>query len=78
MQRITLVCTGRLKEKFYEEAAAEYVKRLGRFCRLEIVELPEQRLRQEPSPAEVRQALAREAGELSRREILPEAKIQVG
>ena len=61
MQRITLVCTGRLKEKFYEEAAAEYVKRLGRFCRLEIVELPEQRLRQEPSPAEVRQALAREA-----------------
>lgn len=60
MQRVTVICVGKLKEKFYSEAAAEYVKRLGRYCRLEIVELPEQRLPENPSQAEIGQALARE------------------
>ena len=41
MQRVTVLCVGKLKEKFYLEAAAEYVKRLQRFCKLELVELPE-------------------------------------
>ena len=49
MQRVTVVCVGKLKERFYAEAAAEYVKRLGRYCRLELVELPEQRLPENPS-----------------------------
>ena len=44
MQKITVLCVGKLKEKFYQEAAAEYVKRLGRHCKLEIIELPEERL----------------------------------
>ena len=35
MQRVTVLCVGKLKEKFYLEAAAEYVKRLSRFCKLE-------------------------------------------
>lgn len=61
MQRVSVICVGKLKEKFYAEAAAEYVKRLGRYCRLEMVELPEQRLPDHPSPAEIQRALAREA-----------------
>ena len=61
MQRVTVICVGKLKEKFYMDAAAEYVKRLSRHCKLEIVELPEQRLPEAPSPAEVEKALAREA-----------------
>ncbi len=40
---ITLICVGRLKERFYIDAAAEYQKRLTPFCRLAIVELPEAR-----------------------------------
>ena len=44
MQKMTILCTGKLKEKFYLDAAAEYVKRLSRFCKLEIIELPEERL----------------------------------
>ena len=61
MQKITVLCVGKLKEAFYRDAAAEYAKRLGRYCRLEIAELPEQRLPEDPSPAEVRRALEREA-----------------
>ena len=41
MQKVTILCVGKLKEKFYADAAAEYAKRLSRFCRLEIIELPE-------------------------------------
>ena len=61
MQRITLLCVGKLKERFYAEAAAEYAKRLGRYCRLDLVELPEERLPEAPSPAQGGAALAREA-----------------
>ena len=41
MLRITLLCTGKLKEHFYIDACEEYAKRLGRYCALERVELPE-------------------------------------
>lgn len=61
MQRITLLCVGKLKEKFYAEAAAEYAKRLSRYCRLELVELPEERLPENPSPAQIDAALRKEA-----------------
>ena len=44
MQKVTILCTGKLKEKFYLDAAAEYAKRLSRFCTLTILELPEERL----------------------------------
>ena len=60
---------GKLKEKFYRDAVEEYIKRLQRFCKLEITELPETRLPEDPSPAQVRQALAAEAALI--RERLP-------
>lgn len=61
MQKVTILCVGKLKEKFYAEAVAEYSKRLKRHCTLEIIELPESRLPDDPSTAEIRQALAAEA-----------------
>ena len=61
MRRVMVICVGRMKERFYAGAAAEYIKRLSRYCKLEIVELPEQRLPEDPSPAEVARALSREA-----------------
>ena len=67
MQKVTLLCVGKLKEKFYLEAAAEYAKRLQRLCRLEVIELPESRLPDEPSPAEIRRALQTEAAAIRER-----------
>lgn len=61
MQRITVLCVGKLKEKFYADAAAEYIKRLSRYCKIEVTELPEMRLPEDPSPAEIKKALAVEA-----------------
>ena len=69
MQKVTVLCVGKLKEKFYLEAAAEYAKRLQRHCRLEILELPEQRLPEGPAPAEIAAALEKEAAAV--REKLP-------
>lgn len=62
MQKVTILCVGKLKERFYADAAAEYGKRLSRFCKLKIVELSESRLSETPSPAEIEQALLEEAG----------------
>ena len=61
MQKVSIICVGKMKEKFYIEAAAEYSKRLSRFCKLEIVELPEDRLPDDPSQAQIDAALAKEA-----------------
>ena len=69
MQKVTVLCVGKLKEKFYTEASAEYLKRLQRHCKCEIVELPEYRLPEDPSPAEIQKALTAEAAAI--REKLP-------
>ena len=43
MLSITLVCVGKMRETYYISAFAEYAKRLGAYCRFDLVELPEQR-----------------------------------
>lgn len=65
MQKITLLCVGKLKEPFYIEAVAEYTKRLSRHCKLDIIELPEYRMGDNPSPAEIQQALTQEAATIT-------------
>ena len=61
MVNIQLLCVGKLKEKHFAAACAEYVKRLGAFCKLTVTELPEDRLPDNPSQAQIDAALAREA-----------------
>ena len=58
---ITLIVMGKLKEKFYLSAAAEYEKRLKGYCSFRIIELPEHRLPEDPSPAEIQAGLDKEA-----------------
>ncbi len=74
MAGISVICVGKLKEKFYQEAAAEYAKRLGGYCRLNIVELPEQKLPKNPAPAEIQNALEKE-GEAIRAKIPPGSRV---
>ena len=61
MFEITLICVGKLKEKYYISAAEEYQKRLRGFCKFNIVELAEVRLPDSPSQAEITAALEKEA-----------------
>ncbi|MGM9661459.1 MAG: 23S rRNA (pseudouridine(1915)-N(3))-methyltransferase RlmH [Faecousia sp.] len=58
---ITLIAMGKLKEKFYLTAAAEYTKRLSGYCRFTLLELSEVRLPEDPSPAEIAAGLEKEA-----------------
>ncbi len=41
MFKITILCVGKIKEDFYRSAMAEYLKRLSRFAKTEVRELPE-------------------------------------
>ena len=66
MFSITLLCMGKCKEKFYIAAAEEYTKRLRGYCDFRLVELPEYRLPENPSDAEIAQGLSREAEAIRR------------
>ena len=59
--KITVIALASLKEKYLKEAADEYIKRLGAFCNLKIIELDPVRLPEKPSYAEISAALSREA-----------------
>ena len=61
MLNIKIICVGKLKEKHSADAAAEYIRRLGPLCRLEVEELPESRLPSSPGEAETAAALKKEA-----------------
>ena len=64
MFEITLITVGKLKEKFYLSAAAEYEKRLKGYCQFKIIELTEVRLPENPSAAEIQAGLEKEADQI--------------
>lgn len=66
MLAVKLICVGRMREKFYTEAFAEYRKRLGAYCKFECVEIAEQRLGDDPTPGEIAAALEKEAAEIEK------------
>ena len=65
MFEITLISMGKLKEKFYISAAAEYEKRLKGYCQFKLLELPEYRLPDNPSAAEITAGLEKEAEQIT-------------
>ena len=64
MLHVTTLTVGKLKEKFYLEACKEYTKRLSAYCKLDLLELPEYRLPDNPSVAEITAGLEREAEQI--------------
>ena len=61
---ITLITMGKLKEPFYLSAATEYEKRMKGYCTFRLLELPEYRLPEDPSPAEIATGLEKEAEQI--------------
>ena len=61
MFSITLICMGKLKEKFYTAAAEEYAKRMKAYADFTLIELPETRLPDDPNDTEIAQGLQKEA-----------------
>ncbi len=61
MLRIKLITVGTLKESYLREAVAEYEKRLGAYAKVEILELKEGRVAENPSAAEISAVLEKEA-----------------
>ncbi len=57
MININLICIGKLKEQYLRDACAEYIKRLGTFCKITVTELSPCKLSDNPSSAEIESAL---------------------
>lgn len=53
MLSINIICIGKIKEKYWTDAIAEYKKRLSAFCRFNITELDEEKTYQNPNPAQI-------------------------
>ena len=64
MFHITLITVGKLKERYYAAAADEYIRRLGAYCKFELIELPECRLPDDPNTTQIAAGLAREAEQI--------------
>ena len=60
MLTVKILCVGKLKERYWRDACAEYEKRLNGFCRFSIQEISESRLPENPSHAQIDSALAEE------------------
>ena len=50
MLNINIICVGKLKEKYLKDALNEYIKRLSRYCKLTITELPDEKIPDKLNP----------------------------
>ena len=72
--QITVLCVGKIKEKFFRDALDEYSKRLSRYCRLKIVECDDEKTPDSASDRVCEQILAKE-GERLKRHITDDAYV---
>ena len=70
--KITILCVGKIRERFYREAAAEYQKRLSRYCKTEVVEVADEMTPDGAAPALEEQIRKKEGQRLLAR-IKPDA-----
>ena len=62
--KITIACVGKIKEKYLTAGIDEFTKRLTPFCKLETVAINEEKMPDNPAPAEKEQVLAKETQRL--------------
>lgn len=58
--KITVICVGKLKEKYWKEAIEEYSKRLSKYCKLEMIELLDEKAPETMTRAEEKQVMQKE------------------
>ena len=63
MINVTLIAVGKLKEKYLRDAVAEYFKRLGAFCKINIIEIDEEKVGDNPSVRRLTMCLKRRGKE---------------
>ena len=68
--KITIACVGKIKEKYLTAGIEEFTRRLTPFCRLEVIAIGEERMPDDPSPAQKQQVLEKETQRLLN--IIPE------
>lgn len=61
---IKILCVGKIKEKFFRDAIAEYSKRLSRYCKLQIIEVTDEKTPDNASEAGEALIMEKEAGRL--------------
>jgi 23S rRNA (pseudouridine1915-N3)-methyltransferase len=61
MLTINIICVGKLKERYWRDAVEEYSKRMKPLCKLNIMELSEERVSDDPSDAQIRQTITAES-----------------
>lgn len=66
MMKITILCVGKIKEDFYRKAVLEYTKRLNRYCKLELIEVADEKTPETAGDALARQIKDREGERLSK------------
>ena len=57
MMSVNIICVGKLKESYLREGCAEYAKRLGAYCKANIIEVAEERASDNPKETEIAQIL---------------------
>lgn len=62
--QIRIIAVGKLKEAYFSDAAAEYSKRIGRFAKIETVQIPDRRIPDRASVAQERQVLEQEGEDI--------------
>ena len=61
MLSVNIICVGKLKERYLRDAIDEYSKRMKPLCKLDIIELPEERVADNPSAAEIQRTITLES-----------------
>lgn len=62
--KITVIAVGKIKEKFYTDAITEYSKRLSRYCRLEVIQVADEKTPDGASEAQERQIKEKEGSRI--------------
>lgn len=53
MQTVNIICIGKIKEKYFTDAIAEYSKRLKAFCKFNVIELEEEKISSNPNDSQI-------------------------